>query len=534
MSGILKSLATVSGMTLMSRVLGFVRQVLIAGVIGAGGNPVADAFWAAFRLPNMFRRLFAEGAFHAAFIPLFQGKRKDGDDDARAFVEETLAGLAFILSFLTALVLIFTPAFVLLIVSGFRDDPEKFDLTVVYARIMFPYLACMSVVGLLSGVLNSLGRFAASAGAPLALNVCMIAALLIFADADKESVGLALSWSVFAGGVLQLLLLVWGARRQGYFPRPRLPRMTPSVRRLLGLGAPGFIAAGAMQINLLIGTNIASREPGAVSWLMNADQLYQLPLAVIGIALGIVLLPMLSARVKEGDEEGAATTINRSLELSALLVFPAAVAFMMMGAPICEALFRGLAGDALSLFGGRASAFTADDAAKTGAALALFGVGLPAFVWHKVFSPAFFAREDTRTPMNYALITIAVNTALALALFPVMGFLGVPLATSIAAWLQVFLLAFRLFRQERFRPSPRLASRLARISLASAGLAGFLFGVLQYTDQIAAVLLGREWLAVMAITAAGLLAYAGLAVVLGAARLSDYKAAPAAARAASE
>ncbi|MEL6213483.1 MAG: lipid II flippase MurJ, partial [Pseudomonadota bacterium] len=229
MSGILKSLATVSGMTLMSRVLGFVRQVLVAGVIGAGGNPVADAFWAAFRLPNMFRRLFAEGAFHAAFIPLFQGKRKDGDDDARAFVEETLAGLAFILSFLTALVLIFTPAFVLLIVSGFRDDPEKFDLAVVYARIMFPYLACMSVVGLLSGVLNSLGRFAASAGAPLALNVCMIAALLIFADADKESVGLALSWSVFAGGVLQLLLLVWGARRQGYFPRPRLPRMTPSV-----------------------------------------------------------------------------------------------------------------------------------------------------------------------------------------------------------------------------------------------------------------------------------------------------------------
>lgn len=527
MSGVLKSLATVSGMTLLSRVLGFVRQILIAGVIGAGGNPVADAFWAAFRLPNMFRRLFAEGAFHAAFIPLFQGKRVDaGTAEAKIFVEETLAGLAFILSFLTALVLLFTPVFVLLIVSGFESDPEKFNLTTLYARIMFPYLACMSVVGLLSGVLNSLGRFAASAGAPLALNACMITALLLFADADKESVGIALSWSVFAGGVIQLLMLAWGVKRQGYLPRLRLPRMTPAVKRLLTLGAPGFIGAGAMQINLLIGTNIASREPGAVSWLMNADQLYQLPLAVIGIALGIVLLPLLSQRVKEGDETGAAQTINRSLELSALLIFPASVAFMVMGAPICEALFRGLAGDALSLFGGRQSAFTVDDAAKTGAALALFGAGLPAFVWHKVFSPAFFAREDTRTPMHYALIAIAVNTGLALALFPVLGFLGVPLATSVATWVQVLLLAFKLYRQGRFKPSGKLVSRVTRITAASAGLGGFLWYAMQYTDGIGDVLLGREWLAIMAIAASGLGVYAILALVLGAARLSDYKAAP--------
>ena len=522
--GILKSLATVSGMTMLSRILGFVRQVLIAGVIGAGGSPVADAFWAAFRLPNMFRRLFAEGAFHAAFIPLFQGKRvNEGDEAAKAFAAETLAAIAFVLTFLTALVEIAAPFFVYLLVSGFEDDPEKFALTTFYARIMFPYLAAMSVVGLLSGVLNSLNRFAASAGAPLALNVCMIVALLAFADAEKETVGAALSWGVFAGGVAQLAILAYGAAKQGYLPRFRRPRWTPGVKRLVILGAPGFIGAGAMQINLIIGTNIASREAGAVSWLMNADQLYQLPLAVIGIALGVVLLPMLAKRVKEGDEDGAAASLNRALEVSALLVFPAAAAFIIMGAPICDALFRGLAGDALSLFGGRESAFTADDAVKTGAALALFGWGLPAFVWHKVFSPAFYAREDTRTPMNYALVAIAVNTGLALALFPTFGFLAVAFATSVATWVQIALLAAKLHRQNHFRPTARLASRLARTLIASFGLAGFLHVSLQHTDQIAAATLGRDWIAIGVIAVSGLVVYGVLSIALGAARLSDYK-----------
>ncbi len=525
MSGILKSLATVSGMTMASRLLGFARQILIAGVVGAGGNPVAAAVWAAVRLPHMLRRVFAEGAVQAAFIPLFQGRRVEGGaEEARRFAEETLAGLVFILTLLTALVEIAAPAFVYLLVSGFEDEPAKFDLAVLYSRIMFPYLAMMSLVGLLSGILNSLGRFAAAAGAPLALNVAMIAALLAFAGAEKPVVGAALSWGVFFGGLIQLAILMVGAARQGFLPKLRTPRFTPAVRRLLVLGAPGFIGAGAMQINLIIGTNIASREAGAVSWLMNADQLYQLPLAVIGIALGVVMLPMLSARGKEGDEAGAARALNRALELSALLVFPAAAAFIVMGAPICDALFRGVAGEALSLFGGRASAFTADDAAKTGAALALFGAGLPAFVWHKVFSPAFYAREDTRTPMNYALIAIAVNTALAIAFFPALGFLSVALATSVATWVQVALLAGRLGAQGRFKPTPRLASRLARILAASAGLAAFLHFGLGYTDQVAGLLFGREWLAVLALAGAGLAVYGLLTAAVGAARLSDYKA----------
>ncbi|WDI32415.1 murein biosynthesis integral membrane protein MurJ [Hyphococcus flavus] len=519
-----KSLATVSGMTMLSRVLGFVRQIFMAGIIGAGGNPVADAFWAAFRLPNMFRRLFAEGAFHAAFIPMFQGRKVDeGNEAAKAFAEEVLAGLVFLLTLLTAIVEIAAPLFVYLIASGFGDDPEKFALTTLYTRIMFPYLMMMSLVGLLSGVLNSLGRFAASAGAPLALNVCLITAILLYANADIEITGQAASWGVFAGGLVQLAILLWGAWRQGFLLKLRMPKLTPSMKRLFVLGAPGFISAGAVQINLIIGTNIASQQPGAVSWLMNADQLYQLPLAVIGIALAVVLLPLLSERVKAGDEKGAARALNRSLELSALLAIPAAAAFVVMAEPICDALFRGIAGDALSFFGVKRSAFTANDVAMTGAALAIFGCGLPAFVWHKIFLPAYFAREDTRTPMNYALISIFINTALALALFPFIGFIAVAAATVIAAWVQVILLAQKLYRQGLFSPGGRLGTRLLRILIASGGMAALVAWALPYSESLAQHIWGREWIVTVLLAGAGALTYGILAFVLGAARLADYK-----------
>ena len=526
MSGnLLKSLATVSSMTMSSRVLGFIRQVLIAGVIGAGGNPVADAFWAAFRLPNMFRRLFAEGAFQAAFVPLFQGKLI-GEDEAAAkqFAEEVMAALVFVLAILTVLVEIGAPLFVNLVATGFNDNPEKFDLTTLYLRIMFPYLACMSIVGLLSGVLNSLDRFMAYAGAPLLLNVCQITAIALYANSEIHITGEALSWATMISGVLQLALLVWGAHRQGYLLRWLRPRWTQGVRRLLVLGAPGFLSAGAIQINIIIGTNIASREPGAVSWLMNADQLYQLPLAVVGIALGVVLLPMLSRRVKEGDEKGAAHALNRSIELSALLTLPAAAAFIMMAAPICDALFRGLASDALGFFGGRHSAFTEHDVAMTGAALAWYGVGLPAFVWQKVFSPAFFAREDTKTPMNFALVSIVINIVVAIGLYPFFGFLAVAFATSLAAWVQTLALAATLARRGLFRPDQRLIKRAPAILAATVGMGAFIWIALHYADAAAHFLFDRKWVAIVLLAALAAAVYALLSLALGAVRASDYKA----------
>ncbi len=526
MSGnLFKSLATVSGMTMASRVMGFARQVLIAGVIGAGGNPVADAFWAAFRLPNMFRRLFAEGAFQAAFVPLFQGKLIQEDRAAaKLFAEEVMAFLLFVLIGLTALVEIAAPVFVHLIASGFADEPEKFDLTALYLRIMFPYLACMSLVGLLSGVLNSLDKFMAYAGAPLLLNFCQIAAIVLFASEEIHATGEALAWATAISGFLQLALLAWGARRQGYLLRLRMPRMTPGVKRLLVLGAPGFLSAGATQINIIIGTNIASQQPGAVSWLMNADQLYQLPLAVVGTALGVVLLPMLSRRVKEGDETGAMHAINRSLELSAVLTLPAAAAFIIMSAPICEALFVGFATDALALFGGRSSAFTAEDVKWTGWALAIYGWGLPAFVWQRIFAPAFFAREDTKAPMNYAIVAIAVNTALALILFPIFGFLAVAFATVFAAWLQVAQLSLNLWRRGQFRPDARLLSRAPRILAATAAMTLFVWLALSRTDLLADLLLDRHWAAVILIAVGGVVVYGAALLALGGVRASDYKA----------
>lgn len=521
---LIKSLATVSGMTLASRVLGFARQVMMAGIVGAGGSPVADAFWAAFRLPNMFRRLLAEGAFQAAFIPLFQGREAEGGaEEARRFASEILSGLLFVLTLLTAAVMIATPLFVLLLASGFGQDPERFHLSVIYTRIMFPYLACMSVVGLLGGILNSLHRFAATAGAPVILNVIMLGALIPFANAEQQVAGYAAAWSVFAAGVAQVALLMWGARRSGFMPRLVIPRYTKAVGRLIALGTPGFIAAGALQINLIVGTNIASQQPGAVSWLLNADQLYQLPLSVIGIALGVVLLPALSRRVKAGDEAGAARTLNRAIEVSTLLALPAGLALVVLAKFLCAALFQDLAADALSIFGGGHSAFTDEDVIMTGTALMLFGAGVPAFVYNKVFSPAFFAREDTKTPMAYGLVAIGINVALSLSLFPVMGFLAVALATTVATWVQIALQAERLWRRGILKPDARLIGRMPRIVLAAAGMAAAIWFALPYTEAVADVLFGTQWLALIVYVGAGVALYATLCLVLGAAKLSDFR-----------
>jgi len=519
----IKSLATVSGMTMLSRVLGFARQILIAGIIGAGGNPVADAFWAAFRLPNMFRRLFAEGAFHAAFIPMFQDRSVNSKEEAKAFAEEVLAGLIFILTGLTIIVELAAPAFVYLIAAGFEQDAEKFNLTTLYTRIMFPYLACMSVVGLLSGILNSFGKFFASASAPLALNFCLISGVLLYAKAPVEVTGMAAAWAVFIGGLMQLIILLIAVSRQNFTLKLKRPRLTPAMKRLFALGAPGFISAGALQINLIIGTNIASREAGAVSWLMNADALYQLPLAVIGIALGSVLLPGLSREVKQGHQTQAIVMLNRSIEVAALFCFPAACAFIIMATPICDALYRGLAGEALSIFGIAGSAFTKQDVLKTGGALTLFGLGLPAFVWHKVLSPAFFAREDTRTPMNYAFVAITINITLALALFPRLGFYSIAIATSIAAWVQVSLLAFNLYKDGHLAPDTRLFTRLVRISLASAGMGFILQKCLYHQNAALPYFMNKDWLVIIVIAGFGLIVYGLLAFLLGAVSFKDMR-----------
>ncbi len=453
---------------MISRVLGFVRDVLFAALLGTG--PVADAFVVAFRIPNLFRRLFGEGAFNSAFVPLF-AKRIEGEgaDSARRFGEETLSVLLLALVIFTIAAELSMPWLIHVMAPGFSDTPDKLDLARVLTMIAFPYLMFMSLVALFSGVLNSVGKFAAAAAAPIILNLVLISVLIAVALAGwggDQVTGVALAWGVSVAGLLQLVMLVWAARREGYFLKLRRPRLTPGVRRLVVLGIPGVIAGGITQINLLVGTIIASFQDSAVAYLYYADRLYQLPLGVVGIAIGIALLPDLSRKLGANDEAGADDSQNRALEYAMLLTIPSAAALIAMPAPLIQLLFE-------------RGAFTAVDTGKTAWALAAFAVGLPAFVMIKVFSPGFFAREDTRTPMIYAGVAVVANIAGSLALFPYFGHIGIALATSIAAWINAGLLAVTLERRGQFVLDERNCTRLPFIVLASTAM-----GVAVWTGQV--------------------------------------------------
>ncbi|MFW6077041.1 MAG: murein biosynthesis integral membrane protein MurJ [Hyphomicrobiales bacterium] len=458
---LIRSAATVGGLTMASRVLGFVRDVLMASVLGTG--LVADAFVVAFRFPNLFRRLFGEGAFNAAFVPLFAGRLEgDGEKAARRFAEEILAVLFVALLGFVALAMIAMPLLIYVLAPGFVADPAKFDLTVTLTRIAFPYLLFMSLVALLGGILNTLQRFAMAAAAPVLLNLVLISALVIarlMGWGDEPATGMALAWGVALAGLVQFVLLWVSCRNAGMRLKLRRPTITPGVRRLVQLGIPGVIAGGIMQLNLVVSTIIASMQASAPSWLYYADRVYQLPLGVVGVAIGIVLLPELSRRLRAGDEPGVQSSQNRALEFALFLTAPASVALMVIPYPIVQVLFE-------------RGAFEPADTTATALALAAFAAGLPAFVLQKIFQPGFFAREDTRTPMNYALASVALNIAGALALFPLIGHIGIALATSAAAWLNAGLLWTTLRRRGHFAPDPTLRRNLPRIVLSSLVMGG--------------------------------------------------------------
>ncbi|MEM9123204.1 MAG: murein biosynthesis integral membrane protein MurJ [Pseudomonadota bacterium] len=505
---LLRSSAVVSVFTLMSRVLGLVREIALARFLGTG--PVADAFFVAFRFPNLFRRIFAEGAFNSAFVPLF-GRRleAEGREGAQVFSDEAFSFLFSVLLVLTLIAMAAMPWFVLAIAGGFRADPEKFDLTVLLTRITFPYLLFMSLTALLSGMLNSLGRFIVAAAAPILLNIVLIVAV-IYGARYTQTPGHALAMGVAVAGVLQFLLVLWGVARQKMLPRLRWPRLTPGVKRLLTLGVPGVIAGGITQVNILVGTQIASFEPGAVSYLSFADRIYQLPLGLVGIPIGIVLLPYLARQIAADDRSGADDSQNRAVEYAMALTLPATAAILAIPLFIITTLYQG-------------GAFTAEDSAKTAAALAVFGLGLPSFVLNKAFSPGFFAREDTKTPMIFAGISVAVNIAVSLVLFQYIGFLGVAFGTSIAGWVNALLLGIELVRRGHLTLDARLMGRLPRQIIASAGMGGALWYAGQ---QLAPALTGDLWDklgALMLLVGLGVIVYAALALVIGAIRLSDLK-----------
>jgi putative peptidoglycan lipid II flippase len=507
---LLRGFATVGGWTLMSRVLGFVRDIMIATFLGAG--PVAEAFFVAFRLPNMFRRFFAEGAFNMAFIPLFAKKLEgDGEDAAKGFAEEAMAALLAALIALTVVAQLAMPWFVLALASGFDGDGAggKLDLAVGFSRVVFPYIVFISLAALFSGILNSFGKFSAAAAAPVLLNVILIAVMALAAAAGRE-VGPALSWAVFGAGIGQLGLVVWAARHAGMTLRLRVPRLTPDVKRLVSLGVPAALAGGVMQINLLVGTQVASYFDGAVGWLWYADRLYQLPLGVVGVAIGVVLLPELSRRVRSGDTASSRDAMNRAAEFCLILTLPATVALIVVPQLITGVLFEH-------------GAFTADDTAATAAALTIYAFGLPAFVLQKVVQPAYFAREDTRTPLRYAVVSMVVNVVVAVGGAPFAGYLAAAVGTTLAGWVNLALL-WRGARRfgEAVSIDTRLAARWPLILAASLAMGALVLGL---AEAQAALLPDWRALGLLGIVVAGAAGFAAIAGLLGAVRLSEIKAA---------
>ena len=493
---LLRNFATVGAATASSRVLGFVRDIFMAAALGTG--PIADAFFVAFRFPNLFRRLFAEGAFNSAFVPLFaKALEGDGEAAARRFAEQALAALLTGLLIFLALAEIAMPLLMLVLAPGFAADPEKFDLAVLLTRIALPYLAFVSLLAFYSGVLNARGRFAAAAFAPALLNVVFIAALLLvlwLGYDNQPSAGILLAWATLLGGAAQLAVVVYAATREGMLFRLSMPRLTPAVRRLGRLAVPGVLAGGITQINIVIGTMIASLAPGAVSYLYYADRIYQLPLGIVGIAIGIVLLPDLSRQLRAGRMDLVEYTQNRSLEFSMALTLPAAVALIVMPTAIINVLFE------------RAS-FSAIDTNATAQALAAFAVGLPAFVLVKVFSPGFFAREDTRTPMIFAGISVAVNVILSLSLFPFLAHVGIAIATSVAGWVNAVLLVWTLHRRGQFT-----ADALVRKRIPLLGAASVLMGVCLYGAMWALATWLAEPSILIRVLAVAILVVGGMAV----------------------
>ena len=449
---LLKNSFVIGMATLGSRLLGFVREMLLAASLGSG--PMAGAFVIAFRFPNLFRRLFAEGAFNSAFIPLYTGTlERSGAAEANRFARETLSVLLTALLILMLVSELAMPWIMRALAPGFLQDPDLFAKTILFAQITTPYILFMSLTAMLGGILNAHMRFLAAAAAPILLNIVLVT-ILLTSPAEPTVIALRLSIGVAVSGALQALLVYLDLRRLGIGLRLVRPRLTPGVRRLLVLGIPGAISAGVVQINLVVGQSIASLQEGAVTWLYYADRLYQLPLGVVGIAMGVALLPGLTRQVRKGDEAGAAQTLNEALVLSAVLTLPAAVALGVLPVYFIEGVF---------LHG----VFTGADASATGHALMAYAVGLPSFILIKVFAPGYFAREDTQTPMRFAALSMIVNVVLGAGLFFAIGFVGLAMATSIAGWVNAFALGFGLWRAGRFAPDRALVSRLLRLLLAA-------------------------------------------------------------------
>lgn len=489
--------ATVGGATMGSRILGFARETMMAAALGTG--PMADVFYAAFRFPNLFRRLFAEGAFNAAFVPLFSKEiEENGPEGAKRFSEEVFGVLFSVLFIITVAMELAMPLIVRFIIApGFTDDPGKFDMTVRLSMVMFPYLICMSLMAMMSGMLNSLHRYFAAAIAPVFLNIVLIGVLGfgVYMKADPERMAHYLSWGVLAAGVIQLSVVYFDVRRAGMRFGIRMPKITPKIRRLVALAVPAAVTGGVIQINQIIGQAVASGKEGAISALQYADRLYQLPLGVVGVAGGVVLLPELSRALKAGNTDEASHVQNRTVEFVLFLTVPAAFGLMAISPEITRVLYE-------------RGAFLPETTKLVAAIMTVYAFGLPAFALTKALQPAFYARENTKLPMRFTLIAVVINSVLAISLFPVLAERGIALAEVVSGWTNVVLLGTTLIITGHLR-FDRLLMRRVPLILVSAG-------VMAGAVKFAAIRLS-DWFtpeAAFLVQLGGLLILLGLAAII--------------------
>jgi putative peptidoglycan lipid II flippase len=491
---------TVGGFTLLSRLTGFFRDVVLAAVLGAG--PIADAFFVAWRVPNHFRAIFAEGAFNAAFIPAYARIRAQGGSDAAGlFADRVFSMLVAVQVVLLGLALAFMPAVITALAPGFSDDPSRFGLAVELTRITFPYLLMVSLVTLYGGILNALARFASPAAAPILLNLSMITALAL--AAFFPTAGHAAAWGVLIAGILEVLLVGGDALRNGVLTALRWPTWSDDIRRFFKALGPATVGSAGVDLALFADTIIASfLTAGALSALYYADRLHQLPIGVVGIAAGTVLLPEMARRIAAGDEAGARHVQNRTVEFALLLALPCVVAFLMVPELIMRALFR-------------RGAFTDADAAAAGATLAAYATGLVPFVLIRSVAATFLARGDTATPVKASLIGVAVNIGFKVALMGPLAQVGLAVATAIGAWVNLVLVGWFAWRARLIVFDAALRNTMARLLLAAFALAAVLWPAERlFTGMFASRGFLRDELALAALMVVAAVVYFGLVFLL--------------------
>lgn len=506
-----------AGFTMVSRFLGYARDRAISNMLGAGW--IGDAFATAQTFPNLFRRVLAEGAFSQAFVPAYARiKAVDGDEQAQNVASDTFSVLTLASAIVTIICQLAMPWIMLVMHGGYADQPEPFKLAILLTQITMPYLVGMALSSLFSGVLNTAGKFALSAAAPSLLNLTILAAVL--PAKDPQQAALNASVAITIAGFLQALALYIGCRRLGVSIHLRLPKLTPEVKSMIGLMGPAVIAGSATQINVLVSQNLASFEVGAKSWLYAADRLFQLPLGLIGVAIGVALLPRLAAAVTMKDSDDDTKAIDEAFVLSMAFALPATAALVVMPFFLMQGFWTG-------------GQFTIDDARATANALIHYGWGVPAFILIRIFAPPFFARQDTKSPMQFALIGVVLNIIIgasaffALRHFGQPGYVGLAVAASVAGWANALMLGVTLLRRKYWRPEKWVVGKMVRIGFATAIMAAFLGYAAWHRVPIegwfeARMILGKE-VATLGVCAIGGAIYALAAFALRAVTMADIK-----------